>query len=239
MRSLAPLLKLQAAQSQIPRLGELLVERTKSRDGYHLFLYPFAGRLVHEGLVALLAHRMSKIRPITFSMSVNDYGFELLSPTLAPWKESLKQGLFSSTDIEKDIAACMNAAELGKRQFREVAYIAGLIFPGYPGNPKSARQLQASTGLLYDVFSNYDSDNMLLKQAHREVFERQLESTRLLRTLQEMRDCRHVEKEVARFTPLAFPLMVERLRERLSSEKLGDRVRRMQEALEKAADKTS
>lgn len=235
MQSLEPLFQLQENRSRIPRFGELLIERTKSREGFHLFIYPFGGRLVHEGLAALLAYRLSQLQPITFSMSVNDYGLELLSPTKAPLKQALKNGLFSIEHLQRDIAVCMNAAELSKRQFREVAYIAGLVFPGYPGNRKSARQLQASTNLLYDVFTNYDPDNLLLQQAKREVLERQLEKTRLVETMQRMIDSQWVIRETDRFSPLGFPLMVDRLRERLSSEKLADRVRRMQKSLEKPA----
>jgi ATP-dependent Lhr-like helicase len=237
MTALKPLLTLQQQWSRIPRLGELLIERTKSREGYHLFLYPFAGRLVHEGLAALLAFRLSRRLPITFSMSANDYGLELLSSVCPPFDEALNHGLFTTENMVAEICDCMNAAEMGKRQFREVAHIAGLVFAGYPGNRRTARQLQASTGLLYDVFSNYDPDNLLLRQARQEVLERQLEHSRLVRTLIEMSSNQIICRDVQRFSPLGFPLVVERLRERLSSEKLADRVRRMQDSLEKAAAK--
>jgi len=237
MTALKPLLTLQQQWSRIPRLGELLIERAKSREGHHLFLYPFAGRLVHEGLAALLAFRLSQRMPITFSMSANDYGLELLSPEPAPLDEALNHGLFSTENMVDEICGCMNAAEMGKRQFREVAHIAGLVFAGYPGNRRTARQLQASTGLLYDVFANYDPNNLLLRQARQEVLERQLEHSRLVRTLIEMSSSQIICRDVPRFSPLGFPLMVDRLRERLSSEKLADRVRRMQDSLEKAAAK--
>lgn len=235
MQALRPLLELQHQWSHIPRLGELLIERTKSREGHHLFVYPFAGRLVHEGLSALLAWRMSRLTEITFSMSVNDYGLELLSPTPAPLDTALNGGLFSSENVTADISACMNAVEMGKRQFREVAHIAGLVFPGYPGNRKTGRQLQATTGLLYDVFANYDSENLLLRQAQQEVLERQLEQTRLVRTLKEIELSEIICRQTKHFSPLGFPLMVDRLRERLSSEKLADRVRRMTKSLERKA----
>ncbi|HET6424979.1 MAG TPA: ligase-associated DNA damage response DEXH box helicase, partial [Planctomycetaceae bacterium] len=183
MRALRPLLDLQAEWSRIPRRDELLIERVKSRDGYHLYLYPFAGRLVHEGLGAVLAYRLSRLAPITFSISVNDYGLELLSPTEPPWDEALKAGLFDSVGVGQDITACMNSVEMAKREFREVASIAGLIFKGLPGRRKSAGQMQASSGLLFDVFSEYDPGNLLLRQTRRDVLEKQLELTRLVRTL--------------------------------------------------------
>lgn len=237
MKAVQPVLELQQAWSAIPRRKQLLIESSKSREGYHLFFFPFAGRLVHEGLAALVAYRLARLQPITFSMAVNDYGFELLSPTEIPLQEALQTDLFRSERIQDDILACLNSVEMAKRQFREVAHIAGLVFQGYPGSRKSARQLQASTGLLFDVFSNYDQDNLLLKQAKAEVLERNLERQRLLDTLQEIRQSEVVIRNAKRFTPLAFPLVVDRLRERLSSEKLSDRVRRMQQQLENAAER--
>jgi ATP-dependent Lhr-like helicase len=42
--------------------------------------------------------------------------------------------------------------------------------------------------------------------------------------------------DVQRPTPLAFPLLVDRAREQLTSEKLADRVRRMVAPLERAAE---
>jgi ATP-dependent Lhr-like helicase len=237
MRALRPLLELQARWSRIPKRGELLIERAKSRDGHHLYIYPFAGRLVHEGIGALLAYRMSRRTPITFGISVNDYGFELLSPVPAPFDELLQNGLFETSTLGCDISECMNAAEMAKRQFREVASIAGLVFKGFPGKRKSAGQMQASSGLLFDVFSNYDPGNLLLRQTRGEVLESQLEHSRLMQTLHEMTNSRLLIQELSRFSPLSFPLLVERMRERLSSEKLADRIRRMQESLEAAADK--
>ena len=237
MRALRPLLDLQAHWSRIPRHNELLVERAKSRDGHHLYIYPFAGRLVHEGLGAVLAYRMSRMTPITFSIAVNDYGLELLSPIAAPFDEALKNGLFDTVGLGQDIAACMNSVEMAKREFREVASIAGLVFKGFPGRRKSAGQMQASSGLLFDVFRNYDPGNLLLRQTQQDVLEKQLELTRLVGTLDAMAAGQLTIVELSRFSPLCFPLLVERLRERLSSEKLADRIARMQQQLEKAAEK--
>ncbi len=232
MTAVRPLLELQRSVSRIPRTGELLIEQTTSREGWHTYVYPFAGRLVHEGLAALFAWRISRLTPITFSISVNDYGFELLSPVRPPLQQALTKRLLESDSLRDDISHCVNSVEMGRRQFREIAHIAGLVFPGYPGSRKSARQLQASTNLLYDVFSNYDPDNLLLAQARREVLERQFELTRLRSTLDELSRCRVMFTPTERFTPLAFPLLVDRLRERLSSERLADRVRRLQQQLD-------
>lgn len=235
MAAMRPLLELQAAWSRIPAADELLIERLRSRDGHHTFLYPFEGRLVHEGLAALLAWRISRLQPITFTLSVNDYGVELLSPDRAPLEEALAAGLLSPGDLAADILASLNAAEMARRQFRDIARIAGLLFQGFPGQRKAARHLQASSGLFYEVFAKYDPGNLLLLQAQREVLEQQLERTRLGRALARLAGTRVTIQETERSSPLAFPLMVDRWRDKLSSEKLADRVRRMQAQLERAA----
>ncbi len=236
MRAVRPLLELQASWSVIPRCGQLLIEQIHSREGWHLLFYPFAGRLVHEGLSTLIGWRLSQLMPLTFTMSVNDYGFELLSAKQAPLTDPLQTGLFQTETLGDDLLRCLNAAEMGRRQFREIARISGLVFQGYPGQQKTARQLQASSSLLYDVFTNYDPQNRLLQQASREVLERQLEHTRMVATLRQMQQMQVVLRQPSRLTPLAFPLVVARLRERLSSEKLLDRIARMKRPLEKAAD---
>ena len=235
MEAVEPLLNTQQAWSAIPRRNELLTEQTKSREGHHLYLYPFAGRLVHEGLASLFAYRLAKREPLSFSMSVNDYGLELLCANQIELDDRKIAELLTLENLEEDISACLNSTEMAKRQFREIANIAGLVFNGYPGSRRTAKQAQASTGLIYDVFVNYTPDNLLLKQAQREVLELQLEHLRLVSTLQELQQSKILYRRTPRFTPLAFPLLVDRLRERLTTEKLVDRVKRLQEQLEKAA----
>jgi ATP-dependent Lhr-like helicase len=235
MVAVRELLALQADWSEIPDDGTLLIERMRSRDGHHLFMFPFAGRLVHEGMSALIAYRLARTAPLSFSLAVSDYGFELLSPEPAPLEASLAAGLFSLRGLPDDIIASMNAGEMARRQFREVARITGLVFQGWPGASKTMRQVQASSGLLFDVFRRHDPDNLLLLQSYREVLERQLEESRLVATLAMIESGCVSVRDVDQPTPLAFPLMVERFRARLSTEKLADRVRRMTLALEKKA----
>jgi len=207
----------------------------KTREGWHLFVYPFEGRLVHEGLAALLAYRLSQRAKITFSLASNDYGVEMLSPVEPPLDDALEHGLFSPQGLLDDISAALNATEMAKRQFRELARVAGLVFPGLPRSGKTARQLQASSGLFFDVLKRYDPDNLLLTQAAREVLERQLESTRLGKMLERISRSTIVVKNPPKPTPLAFPLVVDQARERVSSESLADRIKRMQLSLERAA----
>lgn len=235
MEAVRRILELQGRWSCIPAADELLIERVKTREGHHLFFYPVEGRLVHEGLAALCAYRLAQLAPITFTLAANDYGFELLSPEPARLEEAIDAGLLSADHLLHDIPASLNAAELARRQFREIARVAGLIFQGYPGGTKSVKQVQASSGLLYDVFARYDPENLLLFQAHREVLEKQLERSRLGRTLERIAAGRVSIKDVERPTPLAFALLVDRAREQVSSEKFADRVRRMVAPLERAA----
>lgn len=235
MQAVRPVLTLQAERSAIPRPDELLIERCETRDGHHLFVYPFEGRLVHEGLAALWAYRIAHLAPASFSFSCNDYGFELLSPEPAPLAEALEAGLLSTSHLLHDVMQSLNAAELARRQFREIARVAGLIFSGYPGQSKSVKQLQASSSLLYDVFVNHDPGNLLVQQARREVLERQLEASRLGRVLERLSRSAVRVVDVERPTPLAFPLLVDMTRAKLSTEKLADRVKRMTVAAEKPA----
>ena len=235
LQAVRPLLNLQAEWSAIPLPDELLIEQIRTREGFHLLIYPFAGRLVHEGLAALFAWRFAQRQAMTFTMSANDYGFELLSATEAPLDQALSHGLLDEETLVADLEKCLNAAEMGKRQFREIARVAGPVFQGFPGQQRTAKQLQASSGLLYDVFSNYDPENLLLRQSRTEVLERQLEHSRLVTTLRCLQNAKIVRRSPQRLTPLAFPLIVARLRERLSSEKLSDRIARMTLQLEKAA----
>ncbi len=237
MAAVRPILETQARWSALPAVGELLVERVRTREGHHVFVYPVEGRLVHEGLAALFAYRIAQLGPISFTLAANDYGFELLSPERVPLDEAIEAGLCSPANLLHDIPASLNAAELARRQFREIARVAGLIFQGYPGLAKSVKQIQASSELLYDVFARYDPENLLLLQAHREVLERQLEHSRLGRTLERIGAGRVTVLEVERPTPLAFALLVDRAREQVSSEKLADRVRRMAAPLEREASR--
>lgn len=235
MRLVQPLLEVQRDWSALPNETTLLAEVLKSREGWHLFLYPFAGRHVHLGLASLLAWRMGRRQPVSFSIAVNDYGLELLAPTEVDWPGALGEGLFSTDDLLHDVFASLNAGELARRRFREIARIAGLVFSGYPGAQKSARQLQASSGLFFDVFRQYDPGNLLLNQAEEEVLRQELELDRLHQTLERLQQRRLDLRQVRRPTPLAFPLLVERFRESLSSEKLADRIRRMVAELDQAA----
>jgi ATP-dependent Lhr-like helicase len=158
---------------------------------------------------------------------MNDYGLELLSDQEIPIEEALADGLFSEAGLGADIRASINAAELAKRRFRDIAAIAGLVFKGYPGNQKKERHLQASAQLFFEVFNQYEPDNLLLLQAFEEVMSFQLEEARLREALRRVATQRIVLAKPAKATPFSFPIIVDRLRERLSSEKLEDRVRKM------------
>ena len=238
MQLARPLIELQARWSVVPTRGALVVESMRSPEGRHLFVYPFAGRHVHMGLASLLAYRIGQGTPSTFSIAINDYGFELLAPIDIDWMGAWQRRrdiLLSGERLLEDVLASLNAGELAQRRFREVARVAGLIFQGYPGAPKSVKQLQASSSLFYEVFRKYDAGNRLLAQAEREVLEQELELERLRQALSRMRDQKVHYRLLARPTPFAFPLMVERFREQVTTEKLGPRIERMLADLERAA----
>ena len=233
-----PLLELQATWSALPSPETLLAEVLQSREGTHLFLYPFAGRHAHLGLANLIAWRVAQHAPNTFSIAVNDYGFELLSATAIDWPSLLPGLLKEQTDDEalfSEVLQSLNASELAQRRFREIARVSGLIFQSHPGEKRSSRQLQASSSLFWEVFRKYDPGNRLLQQAEAELLQQELEIGRLREALRRMARQALVLKALARPTPFAFPLMVERLREKLSNESVADRIARMVAQLEKAA----
>jgi ATP-dependent helicase Lhr and Lhr-like helicase len=235
MKAVARLLRLQNSWSRVPKRHEMLVEQTQTREGHHIFFYPFEGRSVHLGLSALLAYRIARNKAQTFSLAFTDYGFELMSRERFELGPLLKGGLFSTENLLADMLASLNAAELSKRQFREIARVAGLVFQGYPGQPKTNRQVQATSGLIYEVFARWDPSNPLLGQAEQEVLERQLEFSRLSEGLRRMATTQVLVRQTHKPSPFAFPIMVSRFREKLTSEKLADRVRRMQLEYDKAA----
>ena len=230
---LLPLIDRQRELSHVPSADELLIEQIETRDGFHLFVFPFEGRLVHEAMAAILAYRISRIRPITFSFAMNDYGFELLSDQPIPVDDSNVYELFSTDDLLADIQRSVNATEMARRKFRDIAVIGGLIFQGYPGEQKKARHLQSSASLLFKVFSTYEKDNLLLRQAYQEVFDQQMEEARLREMLHRIAGSRIVLTFPEKLTPFCFPIKVDSMREDLSSEKLEDRVRKMQVQLER------
>jgi len=238
LQCVRPLLEIQQQWSALPTPQTLLAELLTTREGTHLFLYPFAGRHVHIGLANLIAWRVARHQPRTFSMAVNDYGFELLSATEVDWPALLPQVLKVSDDgqaLLHEVLASLNAGELAQRRFREIARVSGLIFQGYPGEKRGNKQLQASSSLFWEVFRKYDPTNRLLQQAEQELLAQELEIGRLQASLTRMASQQWVVKSLARPTPFAFPLMVERFREQLSNESVADRIARMVEQLEKAA----
>ncbi|MEM9001952.1 MAG: ligase-associated DNA damage response DEXH box helicase [Cyanobacteria bacterium P01_F01_bin.86] len=230
---IAPILETQERLSYIPTVDELLVECCKTREGQHLYVFPFEGRFVHEGLGFLWGYRFANQRQATFTISVNDYGFEILAPKGYPFQDLFSEAFFGLENLATDVKASLNISELTQRKFRGVAQVAGLVFKGYPGSRKTSSQLQVSSSLLYEVFSKYEPGNLLLKQAEREVLQEQLETHRLTKTLERLAKLSVVWKETKRPSPMAFPLLVERLGTRMSNESLLARIQRLKQQWDK------
>jgi ATP-dependent Lhr-like helicase len=215
--------------SRIPAHDELLIELAQSREGSHLFLFPFEGRLVHAGLAAILALRLARRVQGSFSISVNDYGLEILSAESYPFRELFDPSLFSSESLTDDAAASVNMSQLAKVAFREIARVAGLVLQNIPGAKKTGKHVQASSTLIFDVLAQFDPQNMLLEQARREVLDRHFEGSRLGRCMSRLAHAKIVMVETQRFTPLSFPLVVEREAAKLSTEDVLARLRKMRE----------
>lgn len=224
LERLAPLLDLQAQVSYLPAKDELLIEQFKRREGYHTFFYPFEGRFVHEGMAAIMAQRIGALQPITFSIAMNDYGFELLSDQPIDIQQVLDNNLFTPEHLYEDALGSMNATEAAKRRFRDIASIAGLVFTGYPGKEKKTRHLQASSQLFFKVFEDYEKDNLLLRQAYDEVLDFQLEITRMQQAFERISSHKVVVTHPDKPTPFSFPILVDSLRERFSNEDIKTRI---------------
>lgn len=233
-----PLFEQQAKVSHVPKSDEFLIELINTKDGYHLFAYPFEGRQVHEIMAALIAYRLSMIKPITFSIAMNDYGFELLSEQPIPLDEDSIKTLFTPLNLSNDIVASINSTEMARRKFRDIACISGLVFQGYPGKYVANKHLQSSAALFFNVFSDYDKHNLLLRQAYDEAFYQQIEEPRLAAALNRIQISKIIITKTDRYTPLCFPIKVDSLRDNMSSEELSQRIERMTMESEKGLSPT-
>jgi ATP-dependent Lhr-like helicase len=224
-----PLFQRQAKVSHVPKDDEFLIELINTKDGYHFFSYPFEGRQVHEIMASLIAYRLGRLKPITFSIAMNEYGFELLIPLD---EENIKS-LFTPDDLSADIVASINATEMARRKFRDIACISGLVFQGYPGKYVANKHLQSSAALFFNVFSDYDKHNLLLRQAYDEAFYQQIEEPRLAAALRRIQASKVIIVKTDSYTPLCFPIKVDSLRDNMSSEELSQRIERMTAEAEK------
>jgi ATP-dependent Lhr-like helicase len=232
LNKLSPLLDLQSKVSHLPGKDELLIEQFKTRDGYHTFIYPFEGRFVHEGMAAILAYRIGLMEPFTFSIGMNDYGFELLSDKAIDIQSVIDNNLFTPEFLYDDALKSMNAIEMAKRRFRDIATIAGLVFTGYPGKQKKTRHLQASAQLFFKVFEDYDKDNLLFRQAYDEALDFQLEITRMQTAFTRISSQKIILTNPDKPTPFSFPILVDTLRERFSNEDFQTRIDKILNSVE-------
>jgi len=227
IKALYPILKRQNLESIIPKTNEFLIESFKTREGYHSVFYPFEGKFVHEAMASLLAYRISLLNPISFSIAHNDYGFELLSDQKLDIETIIDNDLFSPEYLQLDLQKSLNATEMARRKFRDIAVISGLVFTGFPNKLIKNKHLQSSSQLLFDVFKDMEPDNLLFQQAIKETFEHQLETGRLIKALDRIQKQETIWQQCEKPTPFSFPIITDRLREKLSSEKLADRIKRM------------
>lgn len=233
LKFLHPLLANQEERSHIPEEDEFLVELIKNREGYHLFMYPFEGRLVHEVMAALIAYRISKLAPISFSMAMNDYGFELFSDKQIPLNEDNLEKILTRENLMTDVISSINAAEMARRKFRDIAVISGMVIQNFPGQQRSNKSLQSSAGLIFKVLEDYDPDHFLVRQSYTEVFNMQLQEQRLVEAFKRIEKSKIILKFANSFTPLSFPIKVDSLRQTLSSEDLDSRIKRLVEQAKK------
>lgn len=227
LKALAPLFKRQRKESIVPDADQFLIETFKTREGHHAVFYPFEGRFVHEALASVMAYRISLLSPVSFSLAYNDYGFELLSDTEIDMEQVFDNNLFTTEYLHHDLQKSLNSTEMARRKFRDIAVISGLVFTGMPGKPIKTKHLQSGSQLIFEVFRDYEPDNLLLQQSYRETFEHQLEEGRLIEALERINEQQIVWKRCEKPTPFSFPIITDRLREKLSSETLAERIQKM------------
>lgn len=221
---LKPLFEIQSERSHVPEENELLIECTEDEDGHHVFMYPFEGRMVNEGLAMLMAYRLSLNSRQSFSIAMNDYGFELLSPKPIALEEGLEEDLFSTANLIADLYSSTNYSEITRRRFNDIATISGLVFKGFPNKQIRNKHLQANARLFFEVFRDYEPNNLLLKQAEEEALYYQLEEHRLRAALEKIGGMKLVITHPQKPTPFCFPILVDRLREQHTNERLEDRI---------------
>ena len=215
---LKPLFQEQKRLSALPKEDELLIEYIQTKYGNHIFFYPFDGKLVHEGMAQVIAYRVGKIKPATFSIASNEYGFELLSDTDYELNEHLLHELFNPAKLHQDINSGINVQELARRRFRDIAGIAGLVFQGFPGKQMKSKHLQANASLFFSVFSDYEPNNLLLREAYDEVFDFQLEEGRMQQAFNRIATHKIIFSKPNKLTPFSFPIFAESFREKYSNE---------------------
>ena len=234
-QSLLPVFDQQKKESVVPQPHELLIERFETKEGFHTVFYPFEGYALHEAMASLLAYRISLLSPISFSMSYNDYGFELLSDQAFSQEAFMDNNLFSSEHLFEDLVQSINISEMARRRFRDIAVISGLVFQGFPNKPIKSKHLQSGSQLFFEVFKDYEPDNLLYQQAIEETFDHGMERGRMQLVFEALEQKTIVWKNCSQPTPFSFPLITDRMRSKLSSESLEDRIKKMYLQLEKAA----
>lgn len=232
---LSPITEVQKALSRLPGRNYLLMEETMTREGKHLFIFPFEGRLVHEALAALLSVRMSSRSKVTFSFSVSEYGLEILAPADYQFKVDEMKEFLSLDNLTNDIQRSLNMTQLAKKQFRDIAQVSGLIQQNRAGEKRTMKNLQMSSSLLFEVFQNFEPEQPLYNQSFDEVRFFQFQESRLLSVLRKLQDMPFEYYKTMRPSPLAFPLIIERIGSLVSSETLQERLHRMKEKWTKAS----
>ena len=232
---LSPIIEVQKALSRLPGRQYLLVEETETKEGKHLFIFPFEGQRVHEALASLLSVRMAEDESVTLSFAVNEYGIEILAPGDFQFKTDKLRDYLSPDRLGIDIQKSLNMTQLAKKQFREISQISGLIHQNRARDRRTMKNLQMSSSLIFDVFKAYEPEQPFYHQSYEEVRYFQFEEERLFRVLKKIEELPIETYKTIRPSPLAFPLIIERVGSRVSSESLQDRLNRMKKKWTRAS----
>jgi ATP-dependent Lhr-like helicase len=234
IKFLKPVLDYLNEISCAPDENEFLVEIVQNKYGQHFFFFPFEGKLIHEVMAVMIAYRISLLLPVSFTIASNDYGFELLTDQPIDLQDEVIHHVLSAENMMNDVNKSINASDMAKRKFRDIACISGLVFQNHYSLKKTFRNIQASSNLIFNVYEQYEADNLLLRQAFDEVFQYQLDEARLMKVFDRIAQAKIIVKRSNRFTPLSFPLKIDSMRESLSSEDLATRIERIKKFNERS-----
>ncbi len=220
LQYIMPFIQRQKEMSFLPSTDYLLIELIVYKSQIHVFVYSFQGRKVNEGLAMLIAYRLGIIQQVSFSISVNDFGFELRSHHSN--KDFVIENIgevFDPNFAALDMQKAQNFMELCRKKFGEIASVAGLLNEEKSYKSVKNRNLQNSSSLLYKVFIEHEPNHFLIRQAQLEVFGQSIEMERLV-TFLKTASIQQKIVELKEFSPFSLPLLAEGFRESMSNEDL-------------------
>ena len=200
----------QAHVSCVPKSDECLIEIIPVQGCDTVFMYPFCGRAANHALAMSLTHLISQQFKCMTAMTVNDYGLMIQCDKKIDLLSFNFHDFMNLESVKNLSLESFNHNEMVLQEFRQICLISGLIYRGLPGRLKSGRYTQSSVRILYDIFKEFDPNNLLLNQARETVFNTQLFPQQLQDRLAKISE-RLVIKQPSEISPFGYTLYNEQL----------------------------